>query len=329
MADRVQLAFRASFARLVPQGTHLLAAISGGGDSVALLHLLSRVAERRAVRVTVAHLDHGLRAGSRADRRFVESAAAAAGFSCRADRREVGALRRRDESPEEAARRVRREFLLEQSRQVGAECIATGHTLDDQAETVLMRWIRGAASAALAGMRETGPGPFVRPLLGLERAALREYLARHAMTHREDPSNADLCHDRARVRDELLPLIVERLNPRAARHIVQAAARVREDAEYLDALAQEAFARTGRSRDGAVSLDAVALLEMPPVLRRRVLVLALREAGSDARRIGARHVEALERLLTTRDAAAAHLPQRRVARRRGNRLRIAREPGQG
>jgi tRNA(Ile)-lysidine synthase len=183
---------------------------------VALLHLLRRCGGR-GLRVTVAHLDHGLRRGSREDRRFVERLAREAGLPCVADRREVPALRQRDESPEEAARRVRRTFLLEAARSTGCRRIATGHTLDDQAETILMRLVRGAGPRALAGMARRGPGPFVRPLLGLERAELREYLRRHGLPFREDPTNRDLRFDRNRVRRLVLPLLAETLNPRAAR----------------------------------------------------------------------------------------------------------------
>ena len=158
MADRVELAFRRAALRLIPDRTEVLVAVSGGADSVALLHLLHKFAGRRAMGVQVAHLDHALRRGSRTDRRFVEQLARRLALPCIADRREVSALRRRDESPEEAARRVRWEFLNEAAIRAGCRCIATGHTLDDQAETILMRLVRGAGATALTGMAESGPG---------------------------------------------------------------------------------------------------------------------------------------------------------------------------
>jgi len=294
MANRVEIAFRSAIDRLIPSGSAVLAAVSGGGDSVALLHLLRRVSTRRSMRLTVAHLDHGLRRGSRADRRFVERLCRDLDLPCIADRREVPSLRRKDESPEEAARRVRREFLLETRKGSGSDLVATGHTLDDQAETVLMRLVRGAGPTALTGMAEDGPGPIVRPLLGVEREPLRTYLNRSGLAFRDDPSNRDLRFDRNRVRRLVLPLLAEALNPRAARHLVKASQRFREDALFLDAEAQTAFeALSNRDRRGRLVLDGKRLSELPPAIANRVARIALHRAGADARRIGSRHVDAL------------------------------------
>jgi tRNA(Ile)-lysidine synthase len=247
---------------------------------------------------------------------FVERLAARLGLACHSDRREVERLRRRDESPEEAARRVRRAFLLEATRRVDASCIVTGHTLDDQAETILMRLARGAGSAALAGMAARGPGPFVRPLLDLERSELRAWLSRLGLTHREDLSNHDLRFDRNRVRRLVLPLLAEALNPRAARHLVQAARRLREDAEHLDALAEAALDPClGRAGEGRLALDAKRLGDLPPVLAKRVARLALRRAGADARRIGSRHIESLLDLARGTAGRSAHLAGGLIARR--------------
>src|SRR5262245_56346875 len=154
MADRVEIAFRRAALRLISDGARVLAAVSGGPDSVALLHLLARHARGQRLEIAVAHLDHGLRPGSAADRRFVERLPSALAVPCFAQRREVATLRRRDESLEEAARRVRRGFLLAALKESGADRIATGHTLDDQAETVLMRLVRGAGPSSLTGMAE-------------------------------------------------------------------------------------------------------------------------------------------------------------------------------
>jgi len=269
-------------------------AVSGGGDSIALLHLTQRLAVRRRLHLTVAHLDHALRRGSGADRRFVEQAAADLSLPIITDRRPVSALRRKDESPEEAARRVRRGFLLEAAQQVDAAVIATGHTLDDQAETVLMRLVRGAGPAALAGIAVAGPGPFVRPLLGIERAELRALLESRGLRYRDDPSNLARRHDRNRVRNLILPLLSEVLNPKAARHLVEAARRLREDAEHLDAEAHvifERMVRTGATK--GVSLDAGELRATAAPIARRLARLALLRAGCDPRRISSRHVEAL------------------------------------
>lgn len=325
MADQVELAFRQAADRLIPEGTSVLAAVSGGADSVALLHLLHGLAKRRCVRVTVAHLDHGLRRGSRADRRFVERLARDLQLNCIGARREVAAARRKDESPEEAARRVRWMFLREAARNAGCERVATGHTLDDQAETVLMRLIRGAGATALTGMAESGPGPIVRPLLAIERVALRSYLKRREASFREDPSNRDLRFDRNRVRHLVLPLLTDQLNPRAARHLVHAAGKFREDALHLDALAEAAFEELSqRDRFGRVVLDAERLARLSPVVAKRLARLALRRAGADARRISRLHIDGLLDLARGGRGRRLHLPSRIEALRERGRIVLGR-----
>jgi tRNA(Ile)-lysidine synthase len=313
---RTELEFRRASRELIPDDSSLLVAVSGGGDSVALLHLCSRFAARRRIRLAVAHLDHGLRRGSRTDRRFVERLAAKLGLPCIAERREVASLRRRGESPEEAARRVRRAFLMEARSRAKTESIATGHTLDDQAETVLMRLARGAGATALTGMATSGPGPFVRPILHMERSDLRRYLRERGLAFREDPSNRDLRYDRNRVRRLVLPALREALNSRAARHLVKAATRFRQDAIYLDGLALRAFSEISRPESANVLLlEARPLARAPAPLANRIASLALCRAGSDPRRVAARHIEALVDLASGGSGREIHLPGRIVARR--------------
>ena len=320
MSRRVELAFRRAADDLLPSGTHTVVAVSGGADSVALLHLLARRSRSVDTSLTVAHLDHGLRADSDEDRRFVEALADSLDLPCRSVRREVPAMRRADESPEEAARRVRREFLREARREVDADVVATAHTLDDQAETILMRWIRGAGPTALAGMRVRGPGRFVRPLLAIPRADVVAFLEAHGFPWREDPSNADERFDRNRLRRRILPLVRQTLNPRAAERIVAAAAHAREDAELLDALAGERFDACARFEDDALRLPLDVLEALPLPLRRRVLHRALATVGTDPRRVTARHVEALDRLRDAQGGRRVELPGGRSAERRGRDL---------
>jgi tRNA(Ile)-lysidine synthase len=325
VADRVELAFREAAERLIRPGTRLLVAVSGGADSVALLHLLHRWSRGRGLHLVVAHLDHALRRSSRADRRFVEDLARELGWPAIAERRDVAAARRRGESPEEAARRVRRTFLLEAAAREACAQIAVGHTLDDQAETVLLRLVRGAATTALAGMTPAGPGPFVRPLLDIERAELRGLLARRDLPFREDPSNRDLRFDRNRVRRLVLPLLEAQLNPRAARHLVQAAARLREDAQHLDALARAAYRRLLRAAPaGRTALDARRLSRLAPPLAGRVARLAVHDAGVDGRRVAARHVAAVLDLARGPDGRRASLPGSCEARRTGGLVTLTR-----
>ncbi len=325
MAERVELSFRRAAAPLFPPGCAVLVAVSGGGDSIALLQLLARLAARRSLRLGVAHLDHGLRRGSPADRRFVERLARGLGLAIHADRREVGRLRRRDESPEEAARRVRRKFLLEVAAREGYDRIALGHTLDDQAETILLRLARGAGAGGLSGMAALGPGPLARPLLGLERGELRDYLRGRGLAWREDPTNHDLRAARNGIRLRVLPLLAALVNPRAARHLVQAAARLRQDAVHLEQIASAELVRLSRpSGAGRLRLEARRLAALPPPIAQRVARLALCQAGIDTRRVGSRQIAAVLDLAPGGRGRRIDLPGGRQARREGAELWIGR-----
>lgn len=292
MAHRVELRTREAVARLIPEGSRGLVALSGGGDSVALFHLL-----RRRARFSVAHLDHALRRGSTGDARFVSALCREHGVDFESARIDVEAGRRRDESLEEAARRVRRAFLQAVATERDASWIALGHTLDDQAETVLMRWVRGGGPTALAGMSEAGPGPFVRPLLRIGRDELRGWLQARDLPFREDPTNRDERFDRNRVRRRVMPVLQEALNPSCARQIVEAAERIREDAACLDALAEEYGERLGEKTSRGWRIAAGDAGELPLPIRSRVLKLGLVRAGVDPRRVGSRHLAAVEDLL--------------------------------
>jgi len=320
VSDAVEVAFHRRAVELFAGCDRAVVAVSGGGDSVALLHLLTRLTPKLRPELVVAHLDHGLRRGSGADARFVAGLASKLSWPCVALRQDVRAARRKDESLEEAARRVRREFLRRTADASGASVIATGHTMDDQAETILMRLARGAGPSALAAMAPAGPGPFVKPLLEVERAALRAWLKKRRLSFRDDPSNADLAFDRNRVRRLVVPVLSKALNPAAARHLVEAAARLREDAAYLDALAAERFNAIAIRRGPTFALPAAELAALPRALAGRLARLALHEAGCDPRRVSAKHVDAVLALASARGGSSLDLPGRLGARRSGRLL---------
>jgi tRNA(Ile)-lysidine synthase len=170
-------------------------------------------------------------------------------------------------------------------------------------------------------MAAAGPGPFVRPLLEVEREELRAYLQRRELDYRDDPSNRDLRFDRNRVRRLVMPVLAAALNPRAARHVVQAAQRIREDAEYLDGEAAAALSEcTRRDARGRIVIDAERLASLAPTLGKRLARLVLLDAGVDRRRVGARHVDALIDLARGRSGRSVHLPGDVIASRRGAQL---------
>ena len=292
-------AFRERLLRLAPQDP-LVLAISGGGDSVALAHLV-RWAERRAV---VAHLDHALRPGSGEDLLFVRDLAQRLGFPFYGERVEVGRIaRERGENLEALAREVRYAFLHRVAKEVGAKAILTAHTLDDQAETVLLKLLQGTARGL--GIREK-EGLVVRPLLPFAREELRAYLLGLGEAWREDPTNQDLALDRNYLRLSVLPLILERF-PRAKEALARFARAQEEEEAFLEEMA--AARLLPDPRFFVPAYRALPLLRAPEAVRRRALRRILE--GLDLRP-EARLIALLEEALRGK---AGTLPGGYVARR--------------
>lgn len=260
----------------VPDAAHLVLAVSGGPDSMALLH---GAAHAGRWRLTVAHLDHALRPESADDATFVTDAAAALRLPCELGRTDVAALARAEgRSIEDAGRKARYRFLEEITPE-GA-FIATAHTADDAAETVLLNLLRGSGLAGVRGI-PARRGRIVRPLLTERRARLRSLLDAGGMDYRLDASNADPAYLRNRVRGELLPLL-EAMRPGAVDRIGQFARLAADDDQLLNFLAAAELARR-TTPDGAIDWHD------PPRLPvgRRVLRLAIGEPAPSAERINA------------------------------------------
>src|SRR5256714_158992 len=252
------------------RGERLVVAVSGGADSMALLLALEELlrAGRLAVELTAAHLDHGLR-GERgaSDARWVEEHARALGFEVVTGRAEVGARARAErDNLEQSARRARYEFLAAVARERGASAVLVAHTLDDQAETVLLRLLRGSGAGGAGGMRveraleEGGEVSLRRPLLAwARRADTVGFCRERGVEFRADEMNEDERFARVRVRRQLLPLLSS-FNPRAAEALARAAELLREDSDALDRLAsellEEARAKTPtREREGTPTCE--------------------------------------------------------------------------
>ena len=259
----------------------LMLAVSGGPDSMALLHGAARLVEgdRRHWRLTVAHLDHGLREDSADDATFVTDAADALGLPWETRRTDVAALARAEgRSIEDAGREARYRFLAEVAPK-GA-LIATAHTADDAAETVLLNLLRGSGLGGVRGI-PSRRGDIVRPLLLQRRAALRALLDAAGITYRLDPSNEDPAHLRNRVRGQLLPLL-EELRPGAVERIGQFARLAADDDALLDEVAAAELSRR-TTPDGGIDWH-----EPPgPALGRRVLRLALGDPAPSSERLEA------------------------------------------
>ncbi|MGZ8394361.1 MAG: tRNA lysidine(34) synthetase TilS [Nitrospira sp.] len=262
---------------LLQRGQQVLVAVSGGPDSVALLSVLHALAPTWDLSLTVVHCHYGLRGHeSDGDARFVTTLCRRLAIPClvaplSVTHRESGA----SSSLQERAREARYGLFRKLAGDLGAERVALGHNADDQAETVLLRMLRGAGLRGLAGMPHIRERVFVRPLLSISRQEILSYLETAELSYRTDSSNAKPIYLRNRVRHELLP-VLQSLAPAAIRILARQADLLRDDDRLLDALAACRLKRIIRFHDSTtLMLDRTALLEQPIALQRRMLRQAL------------------------------------------------------
>jgi len=282
--------------RLLPPGARVLVALSGGADSVALTHVLLELSEHGGFSVVaLAHFNHQLRPTANRDEEFCRSLASGLGLDFEVERADVaGYARSQRLSVEDAARRLRYAFLERTAGRRGADHVAVGHTLDDQAETVLLKLIRGAGPTGLGGISPR-KGLIVRPLLEVTKQDLTAYLSDRGIGWMEDETNGDLANPRNRLRQVGLPEL-ERTYPGATRAIARAGDSVRTDAEWLDRTADTLFRAVTHETATGLELDAVRLTAEPRAIVRRVLLMALRVVGGH-REIGLDHIRAAEDVL--------------------------------
>ena len=273
--------------QLITSGQTLVIGVSGGTDSLALLHILHQILPRQGVILHVATLDHQLRgAESAADVRYVEQVCQALGVPLTIGSTDVGALaRQRSLGIEAAARVARYDFLASVAHAQGVTRIAVAHHSDDQAETVLMHLLRGSGIHGLAGMALVAPVPghadlsVIRPLLGISRADIEAYCFENKLVPRQDSTNADTSLLRNAIRLEVLPFLAQ-----YAPHIKPALARLAEIAAVEDSYLQEEVAKfTGsgavRLSEGQVTLEGKAFFRLHAALQRRVLLWAVARLG--------------------------------------------------
>jgi tRNA(Ile)-lysidine synthase len=311
----------------------VLAACSGGADSMALASALAFEAPRLGLRAGGVTVDHGLQPGS--DVRAAEVAERM---------RELGLVPvesiavsvGRDGGPEAAARDARYAALDSAAERHDATAVLLGHTRDDQAETVLLGLARGSGTRSLSGMaRVSGTGGrYRRPFLQLDRHTVRQACLAQSLPVWDDPHNVDPAYTRSRVRHEALPVLEKALGKGVVEALARTAQLSRDDADALDAWAAHAEAdvlRTapapapgaGSAGPDSVELDTVGLHGLPPAVRRRVLRRAAIAAGAPAGSLFARHIEEVDRLITGwRGQRAINLPGRVEVRREGGRLVI-------
>ena len=308
-------------ARLFRRPGAAVVAVSGGADSVALLDLLHEVAAEIGLTLVVAHVDHGIQSDSRTVGQSVRTLAAKYGLPF-----ELGELHLGPDATETTARRARYAWLAEVQRRREARYIVTAHHRDDQVETILLRVLRGSGPAGLAGIAVRARGGLVRPLLPFSRAELAAHVAARGLPYHDDPANRDPRHLRSWVRHTLLPLLHERLGPRALDDVLRLGAHAAAERRAWDAalelmpelalhledrgfsVAREAL----RRYDATVAVALVraaarrAGLVLGPVRARRLVAFAVGVSGRRMPLGGGWAAEAaFDRLRVTRGTAAA------------------------
>jgi len=289
---------------LLPEET-IVVGVSGGPDSLCLLHVLNRLRGEYRIELHVAHLNHRMRGSEAdADAAFVARLAEEWGLPCTVEARDVPALARGKKlSLEEAARRARYAFLAEVAKRVGAKRIAVGHNADDQTESVLMHWLRGAGLAGLRGMLPAislsdyrlSPHPYpltlIRPLLEVTRAETEAYCAEHSLQPRFDRSNLDTTYYRNRLRHELIPYL-ESYNP-GIREVVRRSARViADDYAYLRAELDRFWPQVVVAEsDSVIKFDLATWRSLPTSFQRSTLRQAIHRLRRSLRNINWIHVE--------------------------------------
>ena len=286
--------------RRYPDGARIVAAVSGGPDSLALLHALRALKNRLGIDLSAAHLDHGLRPDAgRADAEFVREFAESIGIPVSVGTADVDSFRRaRRLSLEDAARRLRYEFLAETARQADADAVALAHTADDQAETVLMRILRGTGIDGLGAMSPISSATWgglrvnlFRPLLEVCKTETLAYCAANALNPRVDETNESTDMTRNRVRLELIPAM-RSYNPAVSLALNRLARAARMDADFIrQSLMAVADGVMSRRADGVVSLDRAAFGELHPALQRHALRYAVQTAAGDRADLTEAHVE--------------------------------------
>jgi tRNA(Ile)-lysidine synthase len=299
--------------------TRVVVALSGGSDSVALAHIVRELDAATNLRaVGFAHFNHQLRPAADDDERFCARFAEAFEWPMCVEREDIYARARRERrSIEHAARAARYEFFERARTRLGADVVALGHTRDDQAETFLLRLVRGAGLRGLAAMHPRN-GAIVRPLLTCRRVELRAYLAARHVGFVEDESNADLSIPRNRVRGELLPLLESRFNPRIVDTLANEAELAQETWQWLEAEAEALMGACSQPPEPGAGprdrlFDVAALKATQPVLRRLLIWRAMNMAAAD-RPVSFEHVQAVLHLIASDKSASIDAPGLRVER---------------
>ena len=286
---------------MLKDGDSVLVALSGGPDSVFLLHALHQLRNKLKLKsLYVCNLDHGLRGSeSREDSLFAKRLADESGLEFIHKKINIDKRKSKKLSTEEIAREARYRFFYTAAKKVNANVLATGHTLDDQAETILMRLIKGASLKGIIGIasvREERDLRIIRPLIEIEKNEIAEYLDGAKMSYRVDSTNLEPVYFRNIVRKEILPFL-ERYNPRLKRALFSLAEHLREDFQFIQEEKHRRQETRGKRQGACVEIDLKKIVVQPKAIQKEILRDLLDEAGGEVKKLSFRHWKELENLI--------------------------------
>jgi tRNA(Ile)-lysidine synthase len=297
-------------------GKKLVVAVSGGPDSVCLLHILTKLQKKLKVRLQVAHLNHQLRGvESEADADYVADLARQLGIPATIEAWDVkGYQAQKHLSLEEAAREVRYSFLTDVARSIGANQVAVGHTRDDHIETILMHLIRGTGTRGLRGLQpatelksKAGSIVVIRPLLEVSHQETEDYCQSHELKPRRDASNLSLSPLRNKIRHQLL-LLLKSYNPGIAQALLRTGQIAGDDITFLDKEVAQLWNKVAQEEEKAVILDKEKFDQLPPTLKRYLLRASAEKLLGSAKDIEMRHIEEMMAALTKPSGKRLNLP---------------------
>jgi tRNA(Ile)-lysidine synthase len=298
-------------------GKKLVVAVSGGADSVCLLHILVKLQEKLKVKLHIAHLNHQLRGTeSEADAKYVSALARQLGIPATIEGRDVKDYQKKHRlSLEEAAREVRYGFLAEVAKTIGTKLVAVGHTRNDHIETILLHLIRGTGTRGLRGLQpytdwksKSGRIAIIRPLLEISRQETEDYCQSHKLKPRIDATNVSLSPLRNRVRHQLLPLLMS-YNPGIAQALLRTAQIAGDDIDFLDKEVAHLWNEVIQEQGKTIVLDKERLDRLPPALKRYLLRAAVERMLGSAKDIEMRHIEEMMSALDKAAGKRLNLPQ--------------------
>ena len=302
--------------QLVSSHHFLLIAVSGGPDSVCLLHILANLQAELGIKLHLAHLNHQLRgAESEADASYVSRLACQLNIPATIEQRDVKAYQAGQHlSLEEAAREVRYTFLAQVARSIDADRVAVGHTVDDNVETILMHLIRGTGIQGLRGLQPCSRWQssgnsltVIRPLLPVSREETADYCHHHQLMPRIDTSNLSLSPLRNRIRHQLLP-ILQSYNPQVVEALLRTGRIASDDLAFMDKEIGRLWGEVGQEQENTIVLDKERFLKLPPALKRHLLRKAIENLLGNLKDIEARHIEEIMDALTKPAGKRLSLP---------------------